>query len=763
MVVGSGVAVLVMSLSTLEALDETTEAYYERYRFGEIFATATRAPDSVATRIAQLPGVQFVQTRVSNYATLDLEGFAEPAIGRLVGIPEDGQPELNRLALRSGRWLAPGQHDEVILNEPFAEAHQLSRGDRVSAVINGHRRSLKVVGTALSPEFIYALGPGGLLPDDRRFGILWMSREALAAAYDLDGAFNEISLILLRDARPAPILERIDSILEPYGGVSAIARADQLSNWFVMNEMDQLRTMSRILPIMFLSVAAFLTHMVLARLVTTERGEIGLLKAFGYSNMEVAWYYTKLVVAIAFVGILVGWAFGAAFGRYNTQVYGDVFRFPLLIYRPSPTTFLVAAGISLAAAIAGALSAVRKVVVLPPAEAMHPPAPTAYNRGILDAIITWLDQPTRIALRQIGRWPLRSALTSAGIAFALGLLVMAFQWRDSVEYIAQSYYFDAQHQDMTVGLSESESRSVVHDFEHLPGVLTVEPLRILSADFSVENIKHRGSIVGLTSDARLQPIYDLASGEAQPVPAGGLALGSRLASKLEVSVGDQVWVDFLEGRRPSGYIPVASVFDTLIGMPAYMDLDALDGWLRVRPSANYLNLQVDTNAEPELFATLKDVPAISAIMLKQAAVDAFYDTVAENLFVFTSIFTGFACVLGFGVAYNSTRIALSERGRELATLRVLGFTRGTISYILLGEVTLLILTALPLGCLVGRTLITIMAESFDTELFRLPLVIEPPTYGLAILFTLAATGISAALVRRRIDRLDLIRVLKTRE
>ena len=765
MVLGSGVAVLVMSMSTYVALSETTAAYYERYRFADVFAGATRAPDRVARRIAAIPGVQFVEPRIARFATLDIEGFIEPAIGRLTSVPEHRQPTLNQLALQSGRWIEPGRHDEVIVNEPFAEAHALGTGDRFAAIINGRKRELTVVGTALSPEFIYALGPGALLPDDKRFGIIWMSDEALEAAFDLENSFNEISLTLLRDVAPEPVIEQIDVLLERYGGVSAIPRADQISNWFIMNELDQIWTMSSILPTIFLSVAAFLCYMVLGRLIATERSEIGLLKAFGYSNLEVGWHYTKFVIAIAVLGSLVGWALGAYLGRVNTELYAQTFRFPLLIYRPSTAAFMVAGAVSLAATLLGALGAVRRGVQLPPAEAMRPPAPTAYRRGGLGAtrLGVWLDQPTRISLRQIGRWPLRAALTCVGIASAVGLLIMALQWDDSIDYIADNYFSLSQHQTLSVGLAEPQPKTAVLEFEHLPGVLAAEPWRAVAADLSAGANAHRGGIMGLARNNQLQPIYDEASGTTIPVPRAGLVLGSFLASKLDVGVGDTVWVDVLEGRRPSGEIQVAAIFETTIAMPAYMDIDALNRWMKVRPVVEYVDLLVDPAEERGLFAALKATPEVSAVMVRRAALDAFYDTIGHNILVYTFMFTGFAGALAFGVAYNSVRIALSERGRELATLRVLGFTRGEISYILLSEVALLIFVALPLGCLFGYALALVIAVTFDTELFRMPFAISASTYGFGVVFAILATTASALLVRRRIVHLDLISVLKTRE
>ena len=764
-VVASGVAVLVMSLSTLEALQATTDAYYERYRFADVFANAVRAPRRIAERVAELPGVQSVEARVTRYATLDVAGFAEPVIGRLTSIPESGEPALNQLVLRSGRWIEPRRHDEVIVNEPFAEAHRLTPGSHFSALINGNRRTLTVVGTALSPEFIYALGPGALMPDDRRFGIVWMSRGALEAAFDLKGAFNDLAVGLLRGADTDSVINGIDRLLGPYGGFRAVARADQLSNWFVMNEIEQLKTMSTVLPTIFLAIAAFLTYMVLMRLIATERSEIGLLKAFGYGTFEVSWHYMKLVFAVAAIGIAAGSVLGAAFGLHNTRLYADFFRFPLLIYRPSAGAFVIAALVSVGTTALGAMAAVRRAARLPPAEAMRPPQPIAYRRGRLASarLVTWLDQPTRIALRQIGRWPLRSCLTTCGIAMSVGLLVMALQWSDMIEEMAQRYFYDAQRQSMMIGLAEPQAMTAVEAFKHLPGVLAVEPSRIVGADFSVGTRRHRGGITGVRAGAMLQPVHDDASGVDIPLPPAGLVMATRLAEKLGVGVGDRVRVEIQQGRRPSVELPVVRLFETLIAMPVYMDIDALNRLLEERPSLEYANLLVDRNAEPELFRELKTLPGVGAIMLKHAAIDSFYDTIGEQMLIYTGIFALFAAALGFGVTYNSTRIALSERARELATLRVLGFTRGEISYILLAEVALLVVAALPLGCLVGLGLTELIAWLLDTELFRIPVVIRPATYGYAVLLTLAAAAVSAALVRRRIDRLDLIRVLKTRE
>lgn len=765
LVIASGVATLLMAIATVEALRDTTETYYQRYRFADVFANVVRAPERVATRIAHLDGVQILETRISRYATVDIEGFEEPVIGQLMSIPKRGQPLLNQLVLRKGAWVSLNRDDEVIVNEPFAQAHELELGDRLSIILDGKKKSFEVVGIALSPEFIYALGPGALLPDDERFGIIWMARDVLAAAYDLKGSFNDLSLTLAHNTEMAPLLQSIESLLAPYGGTQAIARKDQLSNWFVMNEIEQQKSMATILPAIFISVAIFLTYMVLSRLIATERTEIGLLKAFGYSNHAIAWHYIKMVLVIGVLGVLIGGVIGWLFGRINVELYAEVLGFPLLVYRPSPFSFIIGAFVSLVTALLGALSAVGKAIKLPPAEAMRPPSPPVYKRRKnqsrwLDAL---LDQPTRIAVRQITRWPLRSFLTSCGIGFAIGLSIMTMQWNDSLSHIAHVYFFEAQRQDVMIGLAEPRALSAVHDLNNLPGVQAVEPMRIVSAEFTNGTTIHKGTLSAVVPGSRLQPLYDDSKRSALAVPLSGITLAKKLAEKLGVAPGDMLWVEILHGRRPMLRLPVENVIETYIGMPAYISLEQLNRVLKEGTQMKFASLLVDAAHERAFYEQLKNTPNVGAIMHKQSALDAFYDTVFRNVMIFVVMFSVLAGILAFGITYNSTRIALSERGRELATLRVLGFSRGEISYVLLGEVSLLIVAGIPMGCLIGWGLVWSMISSFDTELFRVPLIIQPDTYGYSILLILVAAIFSAAMVRRRVDKLDLIKVLKTRE
>ncbi|HEM45428.1 MAG TPA: ABC transporter permease, partial [Alphaproteobacteria bacterium] len=503
--------------------------------------------------------------------------------------------------------------------------------------------------------------------------------------------------------------------------------------------------------------------MVLERLITLERSEIGLLKAFGYSNAAVGWHYTTLVVVIACIGVALGVGLGIWFGRIVTAMYAEFYNFPFFLFRPSPGVFVIASTVSTAAALLGTARAVRRAVRLPPAQAMREPSPTSYATGGLSAALERpFDQPTRMVLRHVSRYPGRSMVTVFGISMAVGLLVTSLQWQDAIERLVEVYFYEAQHQDVTVGLVEPRSLEVTRSLQRLPGVERVQPIRAVTARLTAGQRSRRESLTGIPPDASLAPVYDV-SGYEMPIPDDGLLLSTKLAELLGVVPGDAVRVEVLEGRRPVRDMPVSGVFETYLGTPAYVRMDVLNRMMGERPAASGAHLAVDPARTAELNAALKELPVVSAVTSRRAAVQKFHDTMAETMLIFVGFFTAFSCMLAFGVTYNSTRVALSERARELATLRVLGVTRMEISYILLGEMALLTLLGLPIGCLTGYGISWLMTTQFETELYRVPLLIEDTTYGWSVLICVAATVVSAALVRRRLDRLDLISVLKTRE
>ncbi len=764
LVVGGGVATLVMAVGSYRSLDETRNAYYERYRFADVFAVVKRAPRALVDRIAEIPGVAAVDARIAKLALLDIPNFREPATGQFISLPDLGEPVLNRLYLRLGRMPDPGKTDEVVISEGFAKSHSFAPGSRFSAILNGRKRELSVVGIALSPEFIYAVGPGDIMPDNRRFGIIWMSEKALANAYDLDGAFSSVSVKLLRDASEREVMQRLDALLDRYGGSAAYGRKEQTSHAWLDHELDMLKNMSRTLPPIFLLVAAFLVNITLTRLVALEREQIGLLKALGYRGTAIASHYVKFVIVIVVIGIAIGIGAGASLGIYVTELFGIFFRFPFLIFIQNPDLYLIAAALSVLAAIAGAVRALRNVVQLPPAVAMQPPAPARFRHVLPSRLaIDWiLSQPTMIMLRNIAHHPVRAAFTMLGMALATAILIVSLFTRGTMEHLIDVTYFLADRQDATVSFNEKRSQAVVNQVQRLPGALAAEPYREVPVRIRNSNVERRIIISGRPRNADLRRIIDV---DLRPVvlPESGLAISGWLAQILGVQVGDLVEVDLLEGQHQTVTLPIAARIEDYFGIRGMMDAEALSRLMREAPAVNSVNLSVDSNELDPLYAAIKRMPTVSGMALQSASLANFREAVALLVTTMASIYTGLAAVIAFGVVYNSARISLSERARELASLRVLGFTRAEVLWILLLELALLTLLAQPPGWAIGYGLAWLMKTQLAGELMRVRLVVESSTYVVASLIVIAAALISALVVRQRVGQLDLVSVLKTRD
>jgi len=764
LVIASGVGTFVMSLSTLKSLQDSQQSYYRKYRFAHVFAHVKRAPLSLGKRIAEIAGVSLVQLRIVSDVTIDVADMPEPAVGRLISIPERRQPMVNDLHLRRGRWIEPNRSGEVLVGEAFADAHRLEIGDSVTAVINGRRQRLTIVGIVLSPEYIIQIHGANLLPDDRRFGVFYMSYEQLAAAFDMDGAFNDVVLTLTRGASEPAVMQRLDDLTRQYGSRGASSRENHVSHRYISDEIRQLRSMGLIAPTIFFSVSAFLLNVVMTRLIGVQREQIAAIKAFGYSRLQVGWHYVKLVLLISLVGAVLGIAVGVYLGRNLTIMYTTFYRFPLFGFHWSPSVVASALLISSAAAVVGTLAAVRRAVRLPPAEAMRPEPPAVYRPTLIDrtGLGDLLPQAARMIFREIERKPVKAALTVLGISMAVSVLILGSFTLDAINYIINFQFVLSQRQDVIVAFVEPASADALHDLEHLPGVVQVEPIRSAPTWFRFGHRSRRVGVLGLIPGGRL---YRLLNTDEQqvPVPRDGLLLSSKLAELLEVRLGDRVRVEVLEGEQPIREVPVTAMVTEYGGTNAYMDIYALHRLLREGNTLTGAFITVEGDRAEELYRTLKDTPRISGVTIKEASVQSFRDTIAENLGNIRFFNMLFATVIAFGVVYNSARISLSERSRDLATLRVIGFTRAEISAILLGELAVLTLAAVPVGLLIGYLFAAWATLGLDTEVYRIPLVIGRQTYGFAVFVVLAGTVISGLIVRRRLDHLDLVSVLKTRE
>lgn len=761
LVVAAGVATFVLSRATIDSLQYTQDSFYRESRFAEVFAPLERAPDAVAARLRAVPGVAAVETRIVTPARLTVRGFDEPASALMVSLP-DATQQLGRLYLRSGRL--PVADDEVAVHEAFAEQHRLVPGDELGAIVEGRAKRLRIVGIALSAEFVYLIRPGDMLPDHQRFAVVWMPRRALAAAAGLDGAFDDAIATLSDPAVEPEVIAAFDRILEPYGSTGAYGRADQTSHHYLSGEIEQLEVQGDVIPLVFLSVAAFLLNVVVARLVAHQRETIGIIKAFGYGAPTIAWHYLAFMGAIVLVGAVLGTIAGARLGQGLASMYSEFFRYPYLRFRLDPSVALTASAIAVVAAFAGTLHAVWRAVRVPPAAAMHPPPPPQFRETLFErlGLKRFLSHLGRMILRSIARRPVRSALTALGVSFSAAIVTVGGFMEDSVGFMMDVQFRQAMVADGTVALTGTSDARALRGIERLPGVTAAEPFRTVPVRLRHGHLSYRTAIRGVPAAGRLYRLLDADQAQVR-LPPAGLVLTDHLAGRLGVVPGDALLVEVMDGRRQRLELRVGATTREFTGMNAYMDLEALQRALGESRSLDGAFVEVERSARAALASATQERPRLLAATLTSSTIAQFEKFMAENILLFATVNIALASCISIGVIYNTMRIALAERTIELASLRVLGFTRGEVAYVLIGEIGALTLLAIPLGWALGHAFCAWIATALGSDLYRIPVVLLPSTYAQAATVVLIATVATAAVTFHRLGQLDLVAALKIKE
>jgi len=764
LVMACGLAMMIMSRSLILSLETTRSAYYERNRFADVFCDLKRAPNGMRERLAAIPGVAAVETRVVGALRIDLPGLAEPADGTIISIPEGHPARLNTLTLRTGRYPEPDKANEVIIGEAFAKAHGFQPGDWIDVTLRGARERLMIVGIALSPEFVFEARPGEALPDNKRFGVFWMNERELATANDLDGAFNNVIVDVAPGADNAAVMAEIDRLLEPYGGLIAYDRRDHASAKQLDDEIAMLNGMAIAFPIVFLSIATFMTSAVLARVIRLQREQIAQLKAFGYSSGQVGTHYLKFALVIVTVGLLAGGIAGTWLGANIVTMYHKFFQFPSLTFHPDFQAIGVAFFVSSAASLLGVFGAVRQAMRLPPAEAMRPEPPADFKPSLLGRLgVTNLAGPSmRMALRNIERRPWQAAFTALGLALAVGIPIVPGAMRDGIVFLLDFQWTLAQRQDVTVTLIEPGSAAAFNDIRHFPGVIHAEEFRSVPVRLRFGHRSHRLAVTGVPPATLLNRALD-EHGNPLAVPPEGLLISAKLAEMLEAGPGDSLRMEVQEGRRPSREVPIHGLVTDYAGLSAYMDIDSLRRLMQEGSTVSGAHLSIDADKWQEFLAKVKEAPRIANLGITSALQQSFRKTTAESITLIQGIYFSFSVIVAFGVVYNSARIALSERSRDLATLRVVGFSIREVAGVMIGELVVLTAVAIPLGLWIGGHLSNFIVQAASTETIRLPLILTHETYATAILIVLLSAGVSFYVVSRRIRKLDLLGVLKASE
>lgn len=767
LVVACGIASFVSMRSTHRALLGSQQVYYDRYRFADVFVSMKRAPDPLLLSLLQVDGVAAAYGRVVAEAMLPMPGMAEPATGRLISLPEHGPPPLNDVFLREGRTPDPFRTDEALVLESFARAHGLRPGDPIAAVFNNRRRTFRITGLALSPEYVMPVGGANMMIDNRAFAVLWAPRRALAPLMQMEGAFNDAVLKLQPGASVDAVLGQVDRLVEPYGGLGAVPRARQPSHLMLSGELTQLQGMALVLPLIFLGVAAFLVNVVLSRIVAVQRSQIATLKAVGYTDREVGAHYLALCGVIVTLGTVLGVALGAWLGRAMVGLYTEYFHFPVFVYRLHLDVVASATLVSLGSAFVGALVTVRSVVRLPPAEAMRPPAPAVYHHGGVLAssgVLDLVPVSVRMVLREAGRRPTRLILSAVGVAFAVSILVVGRYMADAMDNLMDTLFHVAQREDLSVSFSSPQPDRAVRSLAHLPGVWRAEPTWAVPVRFHAGAVHRDSALIGHAPGEILRAIVEHPARRV-PLPDRGVVLTRKLGEILGARAGDVIEVERLDGAHRRHRVAVAALAEELFGLQGHMQLDALTRLFGEPPTVSGAQLLVEPRrgAVFEVQQRLKDLPVVRGVSRRESAIEQFQAQSGKTMLATTLIMTLFAAAIALGIIYNNARIALEVKSRDLASLRVLGFTKAEIGALLMGELGLQVALAIPLGLLFGKGLTWLVAQGVDAETFRFPVDISPKTYLFATATALVISAGSALLVRRQLGALDLIGVLKTRE
>jgi putative ABC transport system permease protein len=762
LVMACGLAMMITTRSLILSLETTRATYYEEHHFADVFARLKRAPNSVQSELAAIPGVAAVQTGIAIQVALDVPGLVEPAVGLINSLPERGPPVLNRPYVRIGGLPVGGvNRHELAVSEAFADAHGLKPGDTLSGVLNGAKQTFRVSGIVLSPEFVFEAPPGAALPDNKTYGVFWMPYKELATAFQLYGAFNNVAITLAPGASEGAVIAAVDRLLTPYGGRGAVGRENHTSNRRVDDELRVLQGLSIAFPLVFLSVAAFMTNSVMSRQIALQREQIAMLKACGFSNAQVGSHYFKFSLAIVVVGVAIGAGAGIVLGGRLVQMYHLFFRFPRLEFILDTHVLVAATAVSSLAAFIGVAGAVRRAVRLPPAEAMRPEAPASFRPALLERAGAgrWFSASFRMAMRNIERRPIRSGLTCVALALATGILIVPNSFRDGIAYVIDFQWDVIQRQTVTLSLVEPGPARAIADFSHLPGVVHAEPFRYVAVELKSGPITRRLLLQGLPERGTLNRVIDAQSKQIT-LPPRGIVISAKLASTLHVSVGDQITARVLEGRERELLVPIVGLAEDFAGVASYMELHALNRLLLEGDQISGAHLVIDSSRWVDFLTAVKNTPRAAGCVIKNSLREGFRKTTAQSIGLLQKMYSMFATIVAFGIIYNSARISLSERSRELATLRVLGFTRGEVGAVLVGELVLLTLVALPLGLVLGNLFARGIITTVNTETVRLPLVLTPANYAYAVLVVALASALSAIFAARRLADIDLVSALK---
>jgi putative ABC transport system permease protein len=759
-----------VSMATVYRSLETAKAdYYSQCRMADFTVELKKAPLAEIEEIGKLPGVAAIRPRISFYTTVDLPDCEKPINGLVLSLPERRAETVNDIFLRRGSYFTGERENEVIVNEAFAEQHHLAPGQWIYLILNNRRQELFIVGTAISSEFVYLLSPGAIVPDPEHFGVFYLKQNYAEDVFDFDGAANQVLGVYSpgTNVSQQATLDEAERMLEPYGVITTTPLVDQASNRYLTQEIQGLASFAVVMPIIFLGVAAVVLNVLLTRLVEQQRTVIGTLKALGYSNRQVFLHFLKFGLAVGVVGGLTGGLIGYYMAEGMTIMYRMFYSFPRLDNAFYTDIQLSGMAISVVCGVIGSLHGTRLVLKLKPAEAMRAKPPRG-GKAILLERIGWfwsrLSTGWRMVVRNVVRNRMRTLAGIFAAAMGAAMLSSGFMMLQGSFYLVDFQFKWVMRSDIDLSFKDQRSEAALLEIRNLPGVELAEPKLSIAGTFTNGSHHKKGAVIGLLPNAKLTVPRDL---DANPIPIHptGLTMSRKMAEILHVERGDYLTFKTSRGLRREHRVQVLEIAESYLGTAVYADFDYLNHLIGEHRSSNEVQLLVDRDPEiqKELFAELKQLPYIQAVNCRSDMVKNLEETLIQSMLGFIGALILFAGTIFFGSILNSALIGLAERQREVATLRVLGYGPWQIGNLLFQESLIVTIFGTILGMPIGYGLTILMAISYDSELFRFPVISTAATWISTFVLALLFCILAQLFVQRAILKMDWLEALQSKE
>ncbi len=764
LVVLIGVTAFLATYTSYLNLNNSAKSYYDKYNLLDYYAQVKSISDNEIQQVGKIQGVKNSSGRICVDITGDM-GSDRRATLRAISVPDNSEPEINRLHFVKGSFFDSNSFDECLISDKFASFYKLKTGDTVKTNIQGNPYEFKIHGIVNSPEYVYAIKSAAtLLTSDGDFGIIYIKESQLKKMTGAGDAFNQVHFTLSEQYNNPDTIKKIENALKPAGFLYGMVRKDLASYAMLSDDINMLEELAVILPLLFLSVAAMIIYVILKRVVNNQRTLIGVMKAFGYSDKKVLKHYISYSLLVALTGAVPGTIFGMGLGALITRMYTQFYNIPELSVKIYWTEMLLGILVSIIFSLVAGYNSTKKILKLEPAQSMRSEPPVSGNKILVEKIKPlWkkLSFGWKMSIRNIFRARQRAVMTMMGFVFTIVLLVGTLFFLDSMNYISDEYYKDFQRQDYKVLFNSPVQYDETYKLLKTEGINKLDPILELPVEIIKDNKKSDMMLTAIGKDNTLYKLKDKEDNK-MTVPKGGVILPHSMAEKISVNIGDVVTIKSHVPGFDTAKVKVVGIMKQYIGFSCYMNIEDLKQYTQNQKLANAALIKVNDGMDGKVQHNLYQNKSVDFLESRLTSAETF-DKFTGIIYIFIGVLVAFALVMGGAIVFNSTVINIMERKRELASLKALGYSLKEIKLVILRENMLLGFLSLVPGLILGRLMCGFLANMFNNNYFVMPVIVNIPTYIIAALSIFVFAGFAQFANRKNMTGLDMVETLKNRE